>query len=62
MFTAVVEKSDPWMLMVLPGRGSCWHAAFRAVRTVGRRVLACGLMFDIFFGGWSMRMAASVDG
>jgi hypothetical protein len=34
MLTGVVEKSEPWMEMVLPGVGCCIHAAFRAVRTV----------------------------
>jgi hypothetical protein len=39
MFTGVVENSEPWIEIVLPGVG-CWiHAAFKAVRTIAEPVL-----------------------
>jgi hypothetical protein len=34
MFTAVEEKSEPWIEIVFPSTGCCSHAAFSAVTTL----------------------------
>ncbi len=43
IFVRVVEKSEPFIDIVLPGLGCCWQAASRAVTTVGRYLLVPGL-------------------
>jgi hypothetical protein len=34
MFTAVVEKREPWRLRMPPALGFCWQPAMRAVKSL----------------------------
>jgi hypothetical protein len=36
MFTPVLEKREPWIEMVCPATGCCWHAASNATTSMNK--------------------------